>query len=975
MTASTPTPQPRSDAADLDDAEPRAHDAPTRTTLTEDLRGRDDLLAAIRDRLEQAVAGRSSILLIEGGAGFGKTRALGAAAELAEQHGVRVGYGQAVAGDHTVPMAPFFAALFEGGRPLVNPGERGRLHYLPEQRYWLLDELEALFQRAALQHPLMIALDDVQWADNGTLLALRTLPARLISLPIVWFIAMRKGAVSVDLRALADRLESDGATRLELGPLDEDATAQVVADLTGGLPDQALLRMTKLTHGSPFLLVELIRGLNEEALIRVEHDQAVLVANRLPARIGDSMRQRLGRMPELTRRIARVASVLGRSFAFSHLAAMTGESPVALLAPVEELLAADVLVESAGKLAFGHELLREAVRDALPATALKALERQAVNVLLAAGSPPVEIAAQLALSAELGDDPAVETLRLAAAALAASDPDAAADLSRRALELASPRYPARVALVAQTVLHLHAAGRVPEGKAFADGVLRQALTSQQEAEVLLSIANMYGLSADLRAEADLRALALPGVTDLIRTRHLAYLAHNRTTGGRPEEAALVLPELRDAVRRTGDVPSKYALELAESGLHYLRSDFTPALDSVEQCVRTGADLAEPSRTVLVHYWRAEVYSVLDRYDEALELTAANLDRAQRDRQVWGSFLFEGGRGRHLLHVGRLDDAAAALEPAVEAAQHVSQASVLDAATAAGLGQVAIHTGDGEALRRCVAFTESLRREGTPAVKRHAAWLSAVSAIATGDVRRAHDEVLELGGSDRDWMESRLPLDVTDEVELMRIALASADDELADRALTAAQDRLSRNPHVATIAGVAAHCRGLRHHDPGDFDAAIESFTASPRPLALASVLEDAGRLAGCEGDTDRAVALLSRALRSYAELGASWDAARARRRLRELGVRRRLATVTRPQRGWSGLTDSELDVVRLVARGLTNREAADKLYLSVHTVGSHLRSAFSKLAINSRVELARIAAAHTSSTPDAGPVTSFAGQA
>ena len=964
MTATTPDPPPYFGAARPDGSEftTRAGSAPA--ALVDRLRGRDNLVATIRDRLEQAVAGRSSVLLIEGGAGFGKTHVVEAAAELAERNGLRVGYGQAVAGDHTVPMAPFFAALFDGKRPLVNPGERGRLHYLPEQRYWLLDELESLFERAALERPLMIALDDAQWADNGTLLALRALPVRLVSLPIVWLITIRKNAVSVELRALAERLEIDGATRLHLDPLDEDAITQVVADLTGGRPDPALLRMTRLTRGSPFLLVELVRGLQEEALIRVEDDQAVLVANRLPARIGDSMRERLRRMPELTRQVARVASVLGRSFAFSQLTAMTGESAVALLAPVEELLAADVLVESVGKLAFGHDLLREAVRDALPATALKALERQAVDVMLAAGSPPVEIAAQLALSAEPGDDPAVETLRHAASALAASDPDAAADLSRRALELASPTYPARVALVAQTALHLHAAGRVPEGKAFADGVLRQALTSRQQAEVLLSIANMYGLSADLRAEADLRALTLPDVPDLTRTRHLAYLAHNRTTGGRPEEATVVLPELRDAVKRTGDLPSKYALELAESGLHYLKSDFTPALDRVEACVRTGADLAEPSRTVLVHYWRAEVYSVLDRYDEALQLTAANLARAQRDRQVWGSFLFEGGRGRHLFHVGRLDDAAAALEPAVEAAEHVSQASVLDAAAAAALGQVAIHTGDGDRLRRCLTFTESLRRDGTPAVKRHTAWLSAVAAMAAGDVRRAHQEVLELGGSDRDWMESRLPLDVTDEVALMRIGLSSADTELADLALTAAQDRVARNPGVPTIAGVAAHCQGLRHNNPDDYDAAAAAFTVSPRPLALASALEDAGQLAARDGHTDRAVAQLSQALRTYAEVGASWDAARVRGRLRKLGVRRRLVTVTRPQRGWAGLTDSELAVVRLVARGLTNREAADRLYLSVHTVGSHLRSAFAKLAINSRVELARIASTH--STPGDG---------
>ncbi|WP_162940216.1 ATP-binding protein [Gryllotalpicola protaetiae] len=925
-------------------------------TSPEPLRGRDALLSIFRRRLEAVRAGSSSVLVLEGGAGIGKTRALRAAAELAAHAGLQVGVGRAVPGAQTIPMGPLFAALFEGPSPLIGLGERARLRYLPEQRYWLLDELESLFERSALNRPLVLVLDDLQWADSGTLLALRTLPTRLASVPIVWVLAFRSTEISPELRSLIDSLVSDGASRVVLGPLDEPAMGQVIADLTGAGPDSALMQMAALTHGIPFLLIQLIRGLEEEALIRVEADRVRLLEDRLPARIGESMRERLARMPELTRKVARAASVLGRTLTVGQLSAMTGESAVSLLAPVDELLAADVLAESGDRLAFGHDLLREAVRGALPASALRALERQAVDVLLAAGSPAVEIAAQLAASAEPGDYVAVETLQSAASALARSDPDAAADLSRRALELAGPRHPARVALVTQTVLHLHAAGRVREGKAFADDVLRQALTAEQEAEVLLGIANMYGLSADLRAEAGVRALALPDLPDRLRTRHLAYLAHNRTTGGRPEEAAALMPELRAAVKRMGDVPARYALELVESGLHYLKSDFSDACRWIEACVRTSADLAEPSRTVLVQYWCAEVWSVLDRHDDALSLTSGALTAAQNDRQVWGSFLFEGGLGRHLFQVGRLEDAAAALEPAVEVAEHVSQSSVLDAAAAAALGQVALHTGDSARLAQCLAFTEHLRRDGTPAVKRHAAWLSALAAISQGDVGRAHLEALELGGSDRDWMESRLPLDVTDEVNLMRIGLACGDTELADRALTAAQDRARRNPGVATIVGIAAHCQGLRHGDREALDAAVAHLEGCPRPLALASALEDAGRLAMSQGWADLAVDSLSRALRLYADHGASSDAARARGLLRGLGVRRRLNTATRPASGWEGLTESEVAVVRLVARGLTNREVAERLYLSVHTVAAHLRNAFAKLSIKSRVELAHLEA-------------------
>jgi DNA-binding CsgD family transcriptional regulator len=89
--------------------------------------------------------------------------------------------------------------------------------------------------------------------------------------------------------------------------------------------------------------------------------------------------------------------------------------------------------------------------------------------------------------------------------------------------------------------------------------------------------------------------------------------------------------------------------------------------------------------------------------------------------------------------------------------------------------------------------------------------------------------------------------------------------------------------------------------------------------------------------------------------GATWDARRVRGRLRVLGVRRRFVSAERPASGWAALTDSELEVVRLVAGGLTNRDAAERLFVSPHTVGTHLRHVFTKLDVNSRVELARIA--------------------
>ncbi|MFY9887425.1 MAG: helix-turn-helix transcriptional regulator, partial [Streptosporangiaceae bacterium] len=91
---------------------------------------------------------------------------------------------------------------------------------------------------------------------------------------------------------------------------------------------------------------------------------------------------------------------------------------------------------------------------------------------------------------------------------------------------------------------------------------------------------------------------------------------------------------------------------------------------------------------------------------------------------------------------------------------------------------------------------------------------------------------------------------------------------------------------------------------------------------------------------------------------ASADSGRVRGLLRALGVRRRLVAERHPGIGWAALTDSELAVARLVVEGLTNREVAERLFVSHHTVSAHLRHVFAKVSVNSRVELARVASLH-----------------
>jgi predicted ATPase len=153
--------------------------------------GRDEELALIRDELEHLSDGAEAVVIVEGAAGMGKSRLLAEVATMAGSRGIRIGTGTADASETMVELATLLAALFDGAEPLLDPSEFTTLHAQPEQRFWLLRDLQALLERAALESPLLIAIDDAHWTDGGTATALRTLPMRLMGLPIAWVIALR----------------------------------------------------------------------------------------------------------------------------------------------------------------------------------------------------------------------------------------------------------------------------------------------------------------------------------------------------------------------------------------------------------------------------------------------------------------------------------------------------------------------------------------------------------------------------------------------------------------------------------------------------------------------------------------------------------------------------------------------------------------------------------------------------------------
>jgi DNA-binding CsgD family transcriptional regulator len=670
------------------------------------------------------------------------------------------------------------------------------------------------------------------------------------------------------------------------------------------------------------------------------------------------MRHRLARLSESARPLALAAASLGRGFTVGELASMLGARPASLLTPVEQLIEAGVFVERTDRLAFGHDIIREAVRESTTVSARRALDRQAVDVLLAAGAIPVEVAAQLATSAETGDEVAVGLLKDAADALGPRDPAAAAELSCRALDLIPAGHQATGPLVATTTILLHAAGKAEDAEAFAREHLRNVVPAAEEAAVCLSLASMFALSPDVRAEAGRRALALGDLSDEVRAQHQARLVYNLVQAGRPEEATQQLQLARASIEAEGDLASRSILGLAEGALRYVEGHFEDSLAAHEQAMRNGFGPGEQTREWVARQWRSELLAVLDRFEESLEVISTGIAAATRERQAFALDFFETWRGRQLFQTGRLADAAAALEGRFDTANGRPVVGALHAAGVVTLGRVAIHTADQRRKRETAALARAMVADGTPANRWHGGWLLALGAMADGQPADAR-ALLDAAGLDTAGnVAPHYPMDVTDDPQLVRIALASGDLRLAGDTVAGALERARRNPGIGSVRAAAAHALGLLDTDLASLTEACDLFEAGPRPMALASALEDLGVAQLRTGKQAAGVDSLGRALVRYTEAGATWDAGRVRRRLRANGVRRRLVTGTRPDAGWAALTDSELAVVRLIAAGLTNRETAVRLFVSPHTVNSHLRHAFTKLGVRSRVELARVVDSH-----------------
>ncbi|MBC6460671.1 AAA family ATPase, partial [Actinomadura sp. HBU206391] len=454
-------------------------------------RGRGREWAIVADLLRAADDSRGGVLLVEGQSGMGKSRLLSDAVEAAAGRGFMLAQGTADEPSRLAPLMPLRSALGEAGQRATREKLRSEAVDL---RLWLVEELQGRIEERAARGPFLITLDDLHWADPTTLLALRLLIPELASYPLVWILSRTTGSGGDDVGRLYDVLERDGARRIVLEALADEAVAEIVADVLDATPEPELLALAAGAAGNPFVLVELLGGLQDEGAVEIADGHARLISRRLPQRVHEVVRTGLDRLSSRARHLLQVAAVLGRSFRVNDLAEMLGEPPSRLLPALEEAETLGVLVPSGESLMFRHDLLWRGLTETITAPVRQALHRQAGEILMKRGGSVIPAAAHLMNYAQQGDVQALAGLDRAVNEVLSSSPQTAAELAVRAVELTAPSDPGRFDRTVTAVYALTTAGRLSEAVELARNALDHAALPGQAAHLGYELAYVLMLA-------------------------------------------------------------------------------------------------------------------------------------------------------------------------------------------------------------------------------------------------------------------------------------------------------------------------------------------------------------------------------------------------------------------------------------------------------------------------------------------------
>jgi DNA-binding CsgD family transcriptional regulator len=978
--------------------------------------GRSGQLMALEAALAQAGRGGSPAVMIGGEAGVGKSRLVREFAERARGAGARVLTGGCLElGADSVPFAPFIAVLrglvrdlgaagVAGLLPGGSAGELARL--LPElgepagtddpgqARARLFEQVLILLERLAEAGRVVLVLEDMHWADRSS----RDLLAFLIgnqqsaagALIVVTFRSddLDRAHPVRPLLAELDRLE--WVTRMDLDRLRRQDTSRLVAQITGRSPDDGLLAAVyRRAEGNPLFV---------EALLA----DGTLVPG-VPESLRDLLVAAVRRLPEPAQEVVRVASAGGGRVSHGLLAAVTGLDAAVLARVLRPAVAANVLLIDSGGYVFRHALIREAVHDELLPGELEQVHRRFAEAI---GADPALVMPGRALgeqalhwyAANDASRAMVSAWRAAGQARRSLAYAEQLAMLSRVLELweqvpdAVQRVGAdHVAVLETAVETADLAGEKDQGISLAQAALREVDADAEPVRAALLFEARgqlkYHLGRD-HYDGDLREavrLVPASPPSPARARVLEALAHravHQRGGGRDPALRAAAEQAVAAARQAGDAAIEAAaltdLACAEppgGNLERIRALLAQAraLASRAQAVETFLTAADAESDLLEGAGLHELAAAVAREGVA---AAAGYGLSRTYGTPLASSLAEP-----LVSLGRWEEAAEAIEEALL----LFPAPLNRTRLWRLAGDIALARGDLPAAAGYVALGRATLEDCRYADEYHLpmARLEADVSLAQGSpdgarsaVRDALDRFDVLRSPRYTWpllvagARACAAITVRDGTLLAEAAALCGRLRALAGKLTA--EGLAQQAHQLTFTAETARATRVLAARAGGppplagslagWDEAARAWEAASEPFPLAIALLRAAEAALGAGDRDGGSTRLRRAAGLARRAGArplSDDIAllarRARVTLGQPADARGLAGQT-PELDRMGLTARELEVLRLVAAGRSNRDIAGELFISAKTASVHVSSILGKLGVTSRGEAA--AAAH-----------------
>jgi DNA-binding CsgD family transcriptional regulator len=930
--------------------------------------GRESDMALLTGLIKEAAQGRGSSVLIEGEPGIGKSALVRAAVAQSSAAGCQVFWGAGDELDQELPLLPFLDGL-RVREPSANPRRETIVRLLRGEESAdrgtdvprvLAEQLLALVAEQYAIRPVILVIDDLQWADQASVSLWGRLARSAGQVPLLLVGMMRPVPQRDDLLAL--RRAPGDVVRLELTRLSDTAVADLVTALAGGRPDRGLLQLADGAAGNPMYVTELVAALvRGSGLIITEAGAAELAGASAPGSLSAAIADRLGFAAGPVRDVLRAAALLGMDFAVRDLAIVLGRSVPDLIPAVDEARVAGVLATSGHGLAFRHPLIRAALYDEIPAPVRAAWHRDAGRALAEAGAPADRVARQMLRAVGGPDDPAepVDEWMLAwladsADMLIGQAPAVAAELLTRAVA-SSPAGPGRQGWLASRLAD--ALYRIGD-RAAAEQVANRALEHATEPDLVVdlhwTLAQCRGLAgkfAESLATLD-RALASPGITARHRARLLVVAARTHSNLGEIEKAGQVAADALAAATEAGDNWATGWALLMMAGLTSTRGRMTDALPLFDRALAaTETDPALTDLRLLLEINKAVTLGNLDRYEDAL--TAAGRARHLAD-QVGTAIRLDqahGALGQVLFQTGRWDDALAEGEILPENLKTPTGACC-DLGIAA---VISFHRGDvGAARRHLAAADPHAGRIGHRLI---------TSLTLARSLDREHDGALPeaLAVLTDAFGNSTEEIEETEDLfaDAVRLATETGDPDTG-QALAGQAAALAAESEIPHRQANALYCRGLLGHDAARLLAAAERYEDAGRPLLRAKALEAAAGHFVDADDRGQARAAFTAALEVYTSLGAAADVARLQAAFRAHGIRRGpQAKHRRARSGWESLTATEIKIAAFVEEGLSNPEIAARLLLSRRTVATHVSHILKKLDVHSRTDIARESALRT----------------